>query len=453
MGEVWCARHRTLDELAAVKLLARSSQDEAFEAPESAAARFRLEAQLAARLSRKTRHIVRVTDHGEERGVAYLVMELLEGETLEARLLRRPKLPVAEVADLVAQMCRALVVAHEDGIVHRDLKPANVFLACDEDGRTVVKLLDFGIARTMYTRRVAQSFATGDGLVFGTPGYMSPEQACAAEPDARCDLWALATVAYQMLTGDLPVPGTTTEEMFANLHAFRIIPVHERAPELAPELAPFFRRAFAQPIADRYASVAELGAAFAAACAARAPAASDTSAAPAPAVWAGGVSAGPVASLAVRTLAIALRRVSPGPLLRRVPRRVMAMSVTLAACLILGVGAATVSRAGALRPVLGVVETQASPPVVLPNPRPAAPPAVIGLVGLSSSDASASSSPPPGDADADGALAGSHSSSSSPVMRRSASSASGGSASSGSAPSATPANRPRPSPRNRSDVL
>jgi serine/threonine protein kinase len=264
MGEVWAARHTTLDELVAIKLLAYSAQDAmVYEAPANAVARFQFEAQLAARLSRKTRHIVRVTDHGEDHGVAYLVMELLEGETLEGRLLRRPKLPVGEVADLVAQIGRALEVAHEEGIVHRDLKPANVFLARDEEGRSLVKLLDFGIARTVHARRVNQRVATGDGLIFGTPGYMSPEQAKIADPDARCDLWALATVAYEALTGELPIDGATAEEMFANLHAFRIVGVLDRAPELPMGFAAFFGQAFAPHIAQRHTSASELMAAFA----------------------------------------------------------------------------------------------------------------------------------------------------------------------------------------------
>jgi serine/threonine-protein kinase len=263
MGEVWSARHRTLDELVAVKLLARAAPHGVLEELTQAAARFRFEAQLAARLSRKTRHIVRVTDHGEEGAIAYLVMELLEGQTLDNRLLRCPQLPAAEVVDLVAQIARALDVAHADGIVHRDLKPANVFLARDEDSRALVKLLDFGIARTMHTRRAPARFSTADGLVFGTPGYMSPEQARAARLDARCDLWALATVAYEALSGDLPIDGATTEEMFANLHAFRVVAVHDRAPELPAGLATFFARAFAPSISDRYASAGELAAAFA----------------------------------------------------------------------------------------------------------------------------------------------------------------------------------------------
>lgn len=98
--------------------------------------------------SRKTRHIVSVSDHGEENGIAYLVMEKLDGESLDQRLERGGPLALPEVAAIVTQIARALTLAHEEGIVHRDLKPANVWLGRDEDNRLLVKLLDFGIARS-----------------------------------------------------------------------------------------------------------------------------------------------------------------------------------------------------------------------------------------------------------------------------------------------------------------
>ncbi|HEX3344435.1 MAG TPA: protein kinase, partial [Polyangiaceae bacterium] len=115
MGEVWSAHHRTLGEKLALKLLTQApSPEEDVESPSAAAARFQFEAQVAARLSRKTRHIVRVTDHGEEDGLAYLVMEQLEGETLEQVLVRDGKVPLATVSKIVTQVARALSHAHEE---------------------------------------------------------------------------------------------------------------------------------------------------------------------------------------------------------------------------------------------------------------------------------------------------------------------------------------------------
>src|ERR1700761_9207231 len=232
MGEVWVAHHNTLGEKLALKLLTQgpSGSDEVEDARQ-AAARFRFEAQVAARLSRKTRHIVRVHDHGEEDGLAYLVMELLDGQTLETALTRTPTLPMGSVVKVVQQVSRALVQAHAEGVLHRDLKPANVFLSTDEDGALLVKLLDFGIARALHAHKVPKSFVTHKGVVFGTPAYMSPEQARASTKlDHRCDLWALATIAYETLTGDLPVAGADAEELLRNLCAGRMVPIRARNP-------------------------------------------------------------------------------------------------------------------------------------------------------------------------------------------------------------------------------
>jgi serine/threonine protein kinase len=197
MGEVWVAEHRSLHERVAVKLLSRGADGDGLEDAASAAARFRFEARIAARLSRATKHIVRVTDHGEEGSLAYLVMELLDGATLEALVLRQGPVAPERLAVIVRQTARALELAHADGVVHRDLKPANIFIARDEDGSPLVKLLDFGIARS--ARPMADdAFSTAANVVLGTPGYMSPEQVSGeAAPDRHCDIWALATVAYE----------------------------------------------------------------------------------------------------------------------------------------------------------------------------------------------------------------------------------------------------------------
>jgi len=260
MGEVWAANHRGLGETVALKLLTHAPSACRLESQSRGTARFRFEARLAAHLSRKTRHVVRVSDYGEEGGLPYLVMELLEGQTLEARLVEGPLLPT-EVAIVVGQIARALEEAHADGVVHRDLKPANVFLTRDEDGAFVAKLLDFGIARTVCSNSDAPP-VTANGLWFGTPGYLSPEQARMQKLDTRCDLWALATVAYEALTGELPIAGAAADELIANLHARYFIPIHERMPQLPTTLAAFFERAFAERIDSRFATASELAAAL-----------------------------------------------------------------------------------------------------------------------------------------------------------------------------------------------
>jgi serine/threonine-protein kinase len=276
MGAVWLATHTTLGERVALKLLAAAA-DASAEDASTCAARFRFEAQVAARLSRKTRHVVRVTDHGCDGPLPYLVMELLEGQTLEKALLCRGPLGLGEVCALVSQIARGLEAAHSEGILHRDLKPANVFLADSGEGRPLVKLLDFGVARA---QRLTAPFATAKGLIVGTLGYMSPEQASGVEVDARADLWALAATAYEALTGELPVSGTDAEQVLSNLRALRTVPLRHYRPDLSEGLDGFFRRAFAPPIEERYATCAELAVAFDRAARAAAPGGTKRLAAP-----------------------------------------------------------------------------------------------------------------------------------------------------------------------------
>ncbi len=262
MGAVWLANHTTLGERVALKLMTTTDEASSVEDARTSAARFRFEAQIAARLSRKTRHVVRVTDHGHDGSLPYLVMELLEGQTLEKALLCRGPLSVGEVSALVSQIARGLEAAHAEGVLHRDLKPANVFLADSGEGRPVVKLLDFGVARRRRGPQFAAPFATAKGLIVGTPGYMSPEQAAATEIDVRSDLWSLAAIAYEALTGELPVAGVDADHMLSNLRACRTVPLRERRPDLPDSLDRFFERAFAPRVDDRYGTCAELAHAF-----------------------------------------------------------------------------------------------------------------------------------------------------------------------------------------------
>ncbi len=268
MGEVWIATHASLGGEVAIKFLAQGpahdGEDEA-----TAMARFRFEAQIAAKLSRKTRHIVGVTDHGDDRGRAYLVMELVAGESLEALMLREPRCSLQALAPIVAQLGKGLAAAHAEGVFHRDLKPANVLLARDEDGGLLVKILDFGIAKTVRHHKVSGAGAPGHetetGIVLGTPNYMSPEQARGlATLDHRCDLWALATVAYEALTGTLPYDGETTADLLVNICSVEPVPVRTHRPDLPESADAFFRKAFAASPSRRFQDAASLASAFAA---------------------------------------------------------------------------------------------------------------------------------------------------------------------------------------------
>jgi serine/threonine-protein kinase len=190
-------------------------------------------------------------------------MELLDGMTLEAKLSLGQSLSRVDVQRLVKHVARALGYAHAEGVLHRDLKPSNLFLTQGEDGEMLVKTLDFGIAQIMRGRQSTGSFLTDRNLIFGTPGYMSPEQALGyADLDGRCDLWALATIAYESLTNALPVAGTTVNELVNAVRSARTIPVREYRPDLPPSVGAFFEQAFAEDVDARFATAGELTRAF-----------------------------------------------------------------------------------------------------------------------------------------------------------------------------------------------
>jgi serine/threonine-protein kinase len=155
-------------------------------------------------------NVVEVIDHGHlTDGTSYLVMELLRGETLATRLKYRVRLRPAEVLPIAKQVAEALVAIHAAGVVHRDLKPSNIYLVRDdESGREIVKVFDFGIARVEWE----EMRITNMGAPLGTPGYMSPEQECGGEVDARSDVYALGAVIYECLVGEPPPP--SAEDMW-----------------------------------------------------------------------------------------------------------------------------------------------------------------------------------------------------------------------------------------------
>lgn len=201
MGTVWRATDLRLDEPAAIKLL-----NPFLASGEEARARFITEARASAQL--RGPHVVAVLDFDvdEAMGVPYMAMELLRGEDLASRLRRGP-LGYLQTRTTLEDVAKAMSRAHRRGIVHRDLKPANIYLESTEDG-VVAKVLDFGIAKIRQGIS-GQSPITDANRALGTPHYMSPEQAIDARTvDHRADIWALAVIAYQCITGKLAFPGT-----------------------------------------------------------------------------------------------------------------------------------------------------------------------------------------------------------------------------------------------------
>jgi eukaryotic-like serine/threonine-protein kinase len=200
MGEVWRAYDEMLGRPVAVKLLLAQNTDP------TAAARFRLEAQTAGRLRHP--HVVGVVDFGEQDGRLFLVMELVEGDSLQRVLAQTGSLPAEEVARIAAQAAAGLAVAHEQGIVHRDIKPGNLLL----DAVGSVKIGDFGIARFMDD---PAGGLTATGQIVGTSLYIAPERALGRPAGPPSDVYSLGCVLYQLLTGRVPFQA---ESAIAVLH-------------------------------------------------------------------------------------------------------------------------------------------------------------------------------------------------------------------------------------------
>ena len=205
MGSVWRAERLGWEAPVAVKLMHSPELQDS-----NSLARFQREAHLAASL--RSVHIVQVLDDGVDpaTGSPFIVMELLEGESLAERLLRMRRLRPPVVAQIVSQIARALSRAHDAGLIHRDLKPDNVLIVRNDD-EEVVKVLDFGIAKWMISPAgTKHGPRTISGQMLGTPVYMSPEQfGSSAQIDHRADLWSLAVIACECLTGVRPFHGDT----------------------------------------------------------------------------------------------------------------------------------------------------------------------------------------------------------------------------------------------------
>ena len=201
MGKVYLAEHVEIGKRVALKVLHPS-----YSRMPDLVERFRREARAASKIGHP--NIVDVTDSGTTAdGSVYFVMEYLEGVELgigdraRGRDRRRPVR-----CKIATQICRALAAAHAQGIIHRDLKPENIFLITRGGEADVVKVLDFGIAKTTEAEAARERRLTSPGMAMGTPEYMAPEQAAGRPADARCDVYALGAIMYEMIDG----PGRRT---------------------------------------------------------------------------------------------------------------------------------------------------------------------------------------------------------------------------------------------------
>jgi eukaryotic-like serine/threonine-protein kinase len=246
MATVYAATHRN-GRRAALKMLHPNLSRDA-----STRARFLREGYVANAVGHPG--VVAVIDDGiSEDGVAFLVLELLEGETIEARRVRLGgTMPVEEVLDFADQALDALAAAHDKGIVHRDIKPENVFLT----NEGTIKLLDFGLARMIDV----QAEATRTGVTIGTPEFMPPEQAMGkrAEVDARSDVWALGSTLYKAITGEYVHDAHTVHEQLIASATRRSRPIRQLAPHVAPAIARVIDKSLELEKGDRWQSAKEM---------------------------------------------------------------------------------------------------------------------------------------------------------------------------------------------------
>ena len=240
MGEVWRARDTHLDRDVAIKVL-----PEPFARDADRLRRFEREAKSLAALNHPNVAQIHGVDLVGE--TCFLVLELVPGETLEERLKRGP-LPITEAQEICGQIAEGLEAAHEAGVIHRDLKPANIRVT--PDGK--VKVLDFGLAKPIHpessragTAEESDSFLmTEEGVVLGTPTYMSPEQARGKPVDRRTDIWAFGCVLFECLAGKRAFGGDTFADVVAAIASKE--PDWEALPPLAPRVEELLRRCLAQ---------------------------------------------------------------------------------------------------------------------------------------------------------------------------------------------------------------
>ena len=254
MGEVFRAKDRKLGREVAIKVL-----PDAFGQDPVRVARFEREARAAAALNHP--NICAIHEIGDHEGQPFLVMELMKGHTLEARLSKQGRLECGEVLELSTQLADALDAAHTAGIVHRDIKPANIFVT----DRGQVKILDFGLAKTDHQIEQDALTVSDDvgkltdyGATLGTVAYMSPEQALGKELDARTDLFSLGVVVYEVLTGRPPFMGATSAAIFDQiLNRAPTSPV-QLNPKISPELASAVDKLLEKDVGLRYQHTSEL---------------------------------------------------------------------------------------------------------------------------------------------------------------------------------------------------
>ena len=255
MGFVYRAHDVMTGERVAIKIL----RDALSEDPVSIA-RIRHEAGIGSRLKHPNIcHIIRL---GEVGGAIFLVMPLLEGDSLWDRTAAGQPLPLDVTVRIIGDIGAGLHQVHELGVVHRDLKPENIILVAESDGSERAVLLDFGLA-TGHAAAAPRQRLTRTGMVVGTQEFMSPEQMSGKPLDRRSDIYALALMAYEMLTGEFPFRGNNLRELALARLKGELVAIRSRRPDLPPAVDAVLAKALAVDVNARYATTLEFAEAFA----------------------------------------------------------------------------------------------------------------------------------------------------------------------------------------------
>jgi serine/threonine-protein kinase len=254
MAAVYEAVHTGLNKRVAVKALLPSVA-----ALPGARLRFLREARAAARVRHP--HVVDVTDVDEEGEVSFLVMELLEGETLAAYFARKGALALERAVGILLPVMAGVSAGHEAGVIHRDLKPQNVFLAKDFRGKRVPKVLDFGLSR-LVDETTGVNVGERTGLRFGSSGYLSPEQANGSKGDQQSDQYVLGLLLYEAATGRRGHEGESLYDLILSATEARVTPAREHRPDLPPGFEAVLMRALSRDPAARFADLHAFGCAL-----------------------------------------------------------------------------------------------------------------------------------------------------------------------------------------------